>query len=1622
MLITFYTSTDITCNNANDGTITATATGESGSHMFDLAGPVNASNPTGIFSNLPPGVYTVTARDAGTCTSTDITPGITINNPSLVSASEDNITDAGCFGEFTGSIAITPTGGTPSGAGTGYTYAWIGPSGYTSTAEDITSLEAGDYFVTITDGNGCSSMMGPYTVGQPTEINPILDGSSDVSCNGESNGAASITTSGGAGGYSYSWVGQVSGPVSSDEDPVNLVADIYNLIVTDIAGCSRTLTSFVTIGEPDPLSVLVNSITPVSCNGGADGSAQITAAGGTTPYSFVWSGATSGYSSTDEDPTAMPADVYSVTITDDHFCIELFADLVTITEPTPISMTLDGSTDVSCFGGNDGTSQITPSGGTPPYLFEWLGASTSHTSTAEDPDDLVADSYTLTITDANLCVVSYPNIVTIDEPAQLDLSIDLVTHVDCNGEATGAIEITPTGGTPNYLFAWTGPNGFTAATEDISGLETGDYSLTITDDHGCTRDFINLVNITENTAITATFAVTDLNCGAPLPSNDGAIDAAISGGTPGYTFLWAGPNGFTATTEDISGLEPGSYLLEVTDILGCVETMAAQVVGAPLPLTATTTQVDIDCFGAGNGSIDLTVAGGTPAYGFAWTGPSGYTGTTEDISGLEAGAYSVTVTYFNGCAVPFADIATITEPLEIQVASVKTDISCGGFTDGAIDITVTGGTPPYLFAWSGPSGFTATTEDLTGLEAGSYSLTITDGSSCVVSFPNLETIIEPASVVASYVSHQDVLCNGDATGSIEIDVTGGITPFLYEWSNSSGTPVSGIEDPVGLPADTYSLVITDASGCIFSFADLATITEPPLLTADLAKTDITCFGDGNGTITVTATGGSGPYDYSSDGLSYQGGDTFSLLAPGFYTIWTRDANLCVVTDTITILEPEEILIQTETISYLCHGALQGEISINGVSGGVAPYTYSINGGTDFYSNNLFSNLAPGSYQTVVMDATGCSVNGNLNVLIEPPQLQIASYTQEDITSCSDSNEGRIIITGTGGTGTISYSLNGDPPVPSGDFQNLPGGTHIVTLIDDNGCTLDTTVEILTPPELIIDNIVITDVTGCSGYTNGSLDVTGTGGTGILEYSLDDVTYQPTGTFSSLAAGDYTIWLRDANGCSVTAPASITEPVPVLATVVKTDATYGNLGTITISDVTGGTPPYEYSINGVAGPFSSTTAYTDLVPAVYHVIVRDNIGCTYEEMVQILDTPPLDVLVNVSHVSCFGASDGSIEFVPQDAEGAVQYSINNGVDFTSDPLFENLPGNMTYQLVALDDSGKLFTGAVIITEPAEIVFSYAVTPANCNAFSETGAIDITVSGGSGTFVFQWSDGSTAEDRSNILAGVYRVLVTDGNNCTLNDTITVISEVTVTADAGEDATICSGASIQLQGAGIGTPSWDPSPFLSDETILDPVAAGMTETTTFVLTITETASIYGCYNNDSVTVNLYPSTGLEVTEDTFVISGNSIQLEATGGPFDQYRWEPVTGLDISTVPDPIATPIESTRYFVFALNGYGCEEVNSVFIEVIEDIQAYNVFSPNGDGINDYFEINNSERFPEMLVEVYGRWGDQLFSTVGYGSGNEWDGTAHGKEAPVGTYYYIIVPYQGAKPISGNVTIIR
>ncbi len=1630
------------------------------------------------------------------------------------------------------------------------------------------------------------------------------------------------------------------------------------------------LSSLGTVYAQDVIITGISS-TPVSCGNGSDGTLTVSVSGGVGQYTYLLvQGAVAV-----EGAGPMTASTYTFT---GHVKYTNFIIIVsdqssgttdgfsfgTIGGPDPISITSVSTSDISCNNVNDGSITVSAIGEQGNYTFDLNGPQTASNTSGTFPG-LQEGDYTVTVGDANGCPsTDVTPVLTISNPPPVTVTVNGVTPVSCYGEATGAIGITPGGGSPGggtgYTYQWTGPNGFVSNAEDISMLEAGDYFVIVSDGNGCQAS-AGPITITTNTAINSTFILTNITCNG---LNNGAIQTTISGGTPNYTYSWTGPLGFSSPNEDISDLLAGVYQLTVSDALGCIEVMPPQTVSEPPLITATVARVNVDCFGAANGSINLSPAGGVAPYLFAWTGPGGFNEATEDISMLGPGEYSVNITDANGCIVPFPAIATILEPAEVVATPVKTDISCGGLTDGSIDITVAGGTLPYTFNWSGPGGYSSNNQDIAGLAAGAYNLVITDGNGCVTNFPLIATIIEPTPISAILSSQTNILCNGEFTGAITIDVSGGTGLLIFDWTNEAGVSVSADEDPVALPAGVYSLSITDANGCNILYPDLATISEPPALASTLTETPVTCYGNGDGTITVTTSGGTGSYEYSITGNldpSYQAGNVFSGLGPGLYTVWTRDANLCVVSNDVTILEPGEIQILEEIIGgqNLCFGDALASINIS-VSGGVPPYLYSINGGADLYPTNLFNNLAAGDYQILVRDASGCEIMGSLLTIIEPAELFIDNYVQGDVNSCFDSPEGSILISAGGGTDPKTYSLNGSITNSTGDFQNLPAGPYDIHISDRNACILDTSVLILGPPPIVVDNTILTDVTACSGDASGAIIIAGSGGTGTINYSLDggsfqasgnfvgllagshtitlrddnactldtlislsepaplvitseeltpiscagaadgvieifatggtaplkftlnpggttnatggfgllapgaytvelsdvngcgpvssslltladppvfvlesvsntditcngaddgsievrvsggippyqysvdnqaswlsessfnslppgsyevyardanlctlyagaftmtdpvlltisanstDITtcsgdtsglieitagggtgvllysingtdFQASGTFTNLPAGEYTASVMDESGCTATQPVSILEPAPVMSTIIKTDATYGNLGSINFTETSGGTLPYEYSIEGPGGTFSTETFYDNLEVGSYHALVRDANACTYEEMVIILDVLPLDVVVNVSNISCFGASDGMIEMLPQDAEGAVEYSIDAGATFAPDGTFDMLAAG-TYILVAKDAAGKVFLGTAEIREPAEISLSSTISPAECNAFSETGGIQVSVSGGTPGYSYLWSDGSTLEDRDGIRAGTYSLITTDANNCMRYDTMLVNSLVIVDAYAGRDTTICYASSVQLYGEGGHTASWSPSTFLSDPDIADPIAIDVTETTSYVLTISEKASIYECFNTDTVTIAVYPLTGVLVTPDTFIIRGESIELEAVGGPFSSYRWEPAGSLDNSTIPNPIASPQQSTTYTVYAMNENSCEESDMVFLEVIEDIMAYNVFSPNGDGINDFFDIKNADRFPEILVEVYSRWGDMLFQSTGYSDDKRWDGRTRGTDAPLGTYYYIIIPYSGAKPITGNVTIIR
>ncbi len=681
--------------------------------------------------------------------------------------------------------------------------------------------------------------------------------------------------------------------------------------------------------------------TNVACNGLSNGVASVIPNGGIGGYTYSWSpsGGTGSIAS------GLSAGSYTVTITDAIGCTA--TRNFTITQPPA----LNGSTvvtNIACFGGNTGAINLTPTGGTPPYTFNWGGGITT-----EDRTGLTAGTYSVTITDANSCTRTIN--VTVTQPSSAVSGTTVVTNLACFGGSNGAINLTPTGGTGPYTFNWAG--GIT--TEDRTGLAAGTYSVTITDANACTGT-LNVTVTQPTSAVSGTTVVTNVAC---FGGSNGAINLTPTGGTGPYTFNWvSGP-----TTEDRTGLTAGTYSVTITDANGCTGTISGITVTQPTSAVSGTTVVtNVACFGGSNGAINLTPTGGIGPYTFNWvSGP-----TTEDRTGLAAGTYSVTITDANGCSGTISGI-TVTQPASaVSGTTVVTNVACFGGSNGAINLTPTGGTGPYTFNWvSGP-----TTEDRTGLAAGTYSVTITDANGCTGTISGI-TVTQPISAVSGTTVVTNVACFGGNTGAINLTPTGGTGPYTFNWAGGITT-----EDRTGLAAGTYSVTITDANGCTGTISGI-TVTQPAIISLTPAsQTNIACFGGSNGAASVnTASGGAGGYTYDwTPGNPIGDGTTFVTgLTAGTWTCTVTDANGCTASQIFNITEPSAINTATGSQTNVsCNGGSNGTATV-APSGGASGYTYSWapSGGTSATATGL----AAGTYTVTVTDANGCTATRNYTI-------------------------------------------------------------------------------------------------------------------------------------------------------------------------------------------------------------------------------------------------------------------------------------------------------------------------------------------------------------------------------------------------------------------------------------------------------------------------------------------------------------------------------------------------------------------------------------------------------------------------------------------------------------------
>jgi gliding motility-associated-like protein len=343
---------------------------------------------------------------------------------------------------------------------------------------------------------------------------------------------------------------------------------------------------------------------------------------------------------------------------------------------------------------------------------------------------------------------------------------------------------------------------------------------------------------------------------------------------------------------------------------------------------------------------------------------------------------------------------------------------------------------------------------------------------------------------------------------------------------------------------------------------------------------------------------------------------------------------------------------------------------------------------------------------------------------------------------------------------------------------------------------------------------------------------------------------------------------------------------------------------------------------------------------------------------------------------------------------------------------------TYHVFAKDQAMRYFRDTLILTEPPAMNIISSVTPATCSSLSGDGSIDITVIGGTGIKTYNWSTGSASQDITGLDMGDYIITVTDQNNCINSDTISVPALTTVEASAGSDTALCPGKGLVLNGKGGTTYSWTPVTGLSNPNVPNPVAS-VTGNISYVVTV---VGLNNSIDTDTINITVRPAMHLEAGKDTYILKYQVILLDAKGDSFINYSWYPVSGLEHPDKAQTNASPDKTTKYVLSATDSFGCITSDTLNVRLIEKVTIYNVFSPNDDGQNDFWDIDNAEAFPDILVEVYARWGQKMFSSKGYSNDKRWDGTFKGKQVPIGTYYYIVIPYPGATPITGPLTIVR
>ncbi len=990
---------------------------------------------------------------------------------------------------------------------------------------------------------------------------------------------------------------------------------------------------------------------------------------------------------------------------------------------------------------------LNPAAGTNPNTITF-GSITRSGVNGAITDSLSPGTYTFTITGSNGC--THDTSITIASPVNIGIAA-VVKRSTCNTLGDGSVTLTATNGTLPYTYA-NGGGAYTAA-NTFSPLTAGSYTFHVKDANGCVKD--TTIAIADSLIISGTATVSDVLC---YLGNTGSISIAGNGGTNPYTYaLGAGSFGAGNT---FGTLTAGSYIIHVRDNSGCTGDVAASVT-QPTLLTATGVATNITCFGANDGKITVTGSGGTPGYTYALGSSAGPYGSGNVFTGLAPSpSYVVYVKDANGCIA--SDDKGITQPAVLRFTFAVTNVLCNGGSTGTVTITATGGTPAYTYA--ADAGAFGAASLLTGLAAGMHAIHLKDANGCIKD--STITITQPAVLGVTAGAAINPTCNGGANGSITIAGNGGTTPYTY----AIGAGAFGASGAfTGLAAGTYALHVKDANACTKDTS--ITLGEPTAITVSAFIVRPRCTPLVNGSVTLTAGGGTPSYTYARGPGSYGASPTFTNLGSGTYTFHIKDNKACIKDTTITVTDSIFVHADLTITAAKCFNEASGSIAIV-PRGGDAPYVFALGSGA-FSAATPIVNVLVGPYVLVVKDANGCRLDTAITVT--QPTIIVPSVTITQPKCFADSN-GILIAGASGGTPGYTFALGATPFVASGLFDSLKAGTYTIHLKDNNGCLHDTTVTMGQPTLLTISLPVISHNL-CFGDNSGFVKVIAGGGTPSYTYNADALAYAVSTTVGGLAAGAHVIHVQDANACIASASITLNQPpkVNVLITKIVTPTcegfTDGRVEIAAGSGTPGVNPAYTYS--GDNTTFNARQAYGSLAEGPHTFYVKDFNGCVGDTTVTLVGYPHIVIEgVIITPPSCHGDTNASFVLNVTGGNQPLTYVLLRPRDTSVTGTFDSLlKGSYA---IHISDTSRCFKDTTIrIDEPDSLLVSTIVTKNDCNGVDDGGGVKAVVMGGTMPYSYLWSNNiaSTSETITGMPNGKYMVRVTDAHNCKDSATATV-----------------------------------------------------------------------------------------------------------------------------------------------------------------------------------------------------------------------------------------------------------